>query len=104
MPLRLHNRILLTFQQGYTATGGPSYVALLTTKYNKSLIYNYNFAYGGATIDAKLVQPYQSTVLSLTDQVNNYVKFKTDKRLTIDETSLFSIWIGVNVSFFPFDG
>jgi hypothetical protein len=83
--------------QGWTATGGPSYIALLATKYNKTLIYNYNFASGGATIDANLVQPFQPTVLSLTDQVNNFIKFKEEKNLTIDETSLFSVWIGVNV-------
>lgn len=41
----------------------------MTTKYNTSTLLTYNFAYGGATIDATLVAPYTSTVLSLTDQV-----------------------------------
>jgi len=84
---------------GYTATGGPNYVDFVTVQYNKSLILNYNFAYGGATIDASLVTPYEPTVLSLTDQVNEYLNSIASKPASTHWTSsdtLFSIWIGIN--------
>jgi len=84
---------------GYTATGGPNYVDFLTVQYNKSLIFNYNFAYGGATIDASLVPPYESSVLSLTDQVNEYLGSIANKPASTPWTSsdtLFSVWIGIN--------
>ncbi|KAG6893700.1 hypothetical protein C0995_016339, partial [Termitomyces sp. Mi166 len=53
---------------GYTATGGENWVDYVTTEFNNSLLFTYNYAYGGATIDATLVAPYTPTVLSLTDQ------------------------------------
>lgn len=62
-------------------------------------MFNYNYAYGGATIDASLVAPYESTVLSLTDQVNEFLTGAGTKPAATPWTSadaLFSIWIGVN--------
>ena len=59
----------------------------------------YNYAYGGATIDANLVTPYTPTVLSLTDQVNQFLNGAGKKPSTSPWTStnaLFSIWIGIN--------
>jgi hypothetical protein len=59
----------------------------------------YNYAYGGATIDAGLVQPYTPTVLSLTDQVDQFLDGAGNKPSTSPWTSanaLFSIWIGIN--------
>ena len=70
-----------------------------TTVYNKSLVLTYNYAYGGATIDASLVTPYQPTVLSLTDQVNEFLSTVANKPASTPWTSsnaLFSIWIGIN--------
>ncbi|KZT36934.1 hypothetical protein SISSUDRAFT_988434 [Sistotremastrum suecicum HHB10207 ss-3] len=84
---------------GYTAVGGVNYVDLVTVQYNKSLVLNYNFAYGGATIDASLVTPYEPTVLSLTDQVNEYLNSIATKPASTPWTSantLFSVWIGIN--------
>ncbi|KAF9471786.1 hypothetical protein BDN70DRAFT_938685 [Pholiota conissans] len=84
---------------GYSATGGANWVGYLTATYNKSLIYTYNYAYGGATIDAKLVAPYTSTVLSMTDQVNQFLSTVATKPASTPWTSanaLFSIWIGIN--------
>jgi len=83
---------------GWTATGGENWVDYVSSTYNKSLILTYNYAYGGATIDANLVTPYTPTVLSLTDQVN---QFLTGAALNHAATwtsanALFSIWIGVN--------
>jgi hypothetical protein len=91
-------------------------VDLVTTKYNKfvrsrfegwlififfysSLLLTYNFAYGGATINATLVPPYLPTVHSLIDQVNDYVATAAKKPATSPWTSknaLFSVWIGIN--------
>ena len=67
--------------------------------YNKSLILTYNFAYGGATIDANLVTPYLPTVISLTDQINQFLASYADKPESApwrSENTLFSVWIGIN--------
>lgn len=67
--------------------------------YNKSLIFTYNLAYGGATIDANLVTPYLPTVKSLTDQVNQFLASYADKPASAprkSENTLFSVWIGIN--------
>ncbi|KAF8181809.1 hypothetical protein BJ912DRAFT_605219 [Pholiota molesta] len=84
---------------GYSATGGANWVGYLTATNNKSLIYTYNYAYGGATIDATLVAPYETTVLSVTDQVNEFLSTAASKPASTPWTSansLFSVWIGVN--------
>jgi hypothetical protein len=84
---------------GWTATGGENWVDYVTTQYNKSLVLTYNYAYGGATIDAALVPPYTSTVKSLTDQVNQFLSGAGKKPAATPWTSsnsLFSIWIGIN--------
>ncbi|KAF4621138.1 hypothetical protein D9613_001150 [Agrocybe pediades] len=84
---------------GWSATGGANWVGYLTSTYNNSLLFTYNFAYGGATIDASLVAPYEPTVLSLTDQVNQFLGSVASKPASTPWTSansLFSIWIGVN--------
>ncbi len=84
---------------GFTATGGENWVDYVTTQYNKSLILTYNYAYGGATIDATLVQPYTPTVLSLTDQVNQFLSGAATKPASTPWTSsnsLFSVFIGIN--------
>ena len=84
---------------GWTAVGGANWVGYVTTTYNRSLIYTYNYAYGGATIDAKLVTPYQPTVQSLTDQVNSFLSTAAKKPASTPWTSgnaLFSVWIGIN--------
>ncbi|PPQ88501.1 hypothetical protein CVT25_013172 [Psilocybe cyanescens] len=84
---------------GWSATGGANWVGYVTGTYNNSLLYTYNYAYGGATIDANLVTPYEPTVLSLTDQVNQFLTTVASKPATTPWTSsnaLFSVWIGVN--------
>ena len=85
--------------QGFTAVGGTNWIDLNTVQFNKSLILTYNYAYGGATIDATLVPPYTSTVLSLTDQVNQFLNGAASKPSGAQWTSsdaLFSFWIGIN--------
>ncbi|KAF9262543.1 hypothetical protein L218DRAFT_1038614 [Marasmius fiardii PR-910] len=83
---------------GWTATGGENWIDYDTTAYNKSLVLTYNFAYGGATIDATLVPPYTPTVQSLTDQVNSFLSWNSGagKGLWKAANTLFSIWIGIN--------
>ncbi|EJD08183.1 uncharacterized protein FOMMEDRAFT_187171 [Fomitiporia mediterranea MF3/22] len=84
---------------GYTAVGGVNWIDLLTVQFNNSLILTYNYAYGGATIDASLVQPYEPTVLSMTDQVNEFLTGTAKKPATTLWTgadALFSFWIGIN--------
>lgn len=70
-----------------------------TVQFNKSLILTFNYAYGGATINASLVAPYESTVLSLGDQVNQFLTTAASKPSYAPWTSsnaLFSFWIGIN--------
>lgn len=53
----------------------------------------------GATIDANLVTPYLPTVLSLTDQVNEFLGSVASKPKSTPWTSadsLFSFFIGIN--------
>lgn len=64
---------------------------------NNSLVLTYNYAYGGATIDASLVTPYEPTVLSMTDQVNEFLaqpNIGTGSKVWTSDDSLFSFWIG----------
>lgn len=85
--------------QGYTAVGGTNWIDVDTVTYNKSLILTWNYAYGGATIDASLVTPYEPTVLSMTDQVNQFLTGAALKPASAPWTSansLFSFWIGIN--------
>ncbi|KAF7363023.1 Carbohydrate esterase family 16 protein [Mycena venus] len=84
---------------GFTGGGGENFVGYDTVTFNKSTIMTYNYAYGGATIDANLVVPYLPTVLSLTDQVNEFLAGAAKKPATTPWTSanaLFTVWIGIN--------
>lgn len=73
---------------------------MATVEFNQSVILTYNYAYGGATIDASLVQPYEPTVLSLTDQVNEFLNSSVASQPPTapwtSADSLFSFWIGIN--------
>jgi len=59
-----------------------------------------SFAYGGATVSASLVAPYETSVLSLTDQIseftNDVVAAGKSGSVWTGSDSLFGIWIGVN--------
>ncbi|THU97432.1 hypothetical protein K435DRAFT_662833 [Dendrothele bispora CBS 962.96] len=84
---------------GGTATGGPNWIDYDTVTFNNSLVLTWNYAYGGATIDANLAPPYTPTVLSLTDQVNEFLNGAAKKPASAPwtgENSLFSVWIGIN--------
>lgn len=81
---------------GWTSTNGPNWVDYITTTYNQSLLQTYNFAYGGATIDAELVAPYREEVYSLGDQIEGLFVPHTDHSIWNARNSLFLIYIGVN--------
>lgn len=76
-----------------------NWLGQLIRTYNTSLMLDWNFAYGGATVDATLVAPYVNTVKSLVDQVNEfntYVASRPSYARWSSSNSLFAIWIGVN--------
>jgi len=84
---------------GYTTDNGINWVGHLVHTYNTSLTLSYNFAYGGATVDASLVAPYESSVKSLVDQTSEFsssVASKPSSAPWTAENALFAIWMGVN--------
>ena len=82
---------------GWTASNGPNWVGYLTTKHNDSALLTYNLAYGGATVDSALVEPWQPTVLSLADQVTDlFLPNYADASFWAPESTVFGIWIGIN--------
>jgi phospholipase/lecithinase/hemolysin len=85
---------------GYTAANGPNWVDFLTVKYNLSTLLTYDVAWGGATIDSALVAPYEPTVSSVAQQVENlwfpnYASKPASAPWSSDNT-LFAIFDGIN--------
>ncbi|KAK1760285.1 hypothetical protein QBC47DRAFT_427356 [Echria macrotheca] len=84
---------------GWTASGGENWIGFLTASYNASVIYTYNFAYGGATTNASLVTPWKPEVLSFVDQVALFegnVGGMVMKKGWRAEDVLVGVWMGVN--------
>jgi hypothetical protein len=81
---------------------GPNWIDYLTVDFNKTETLTFNFAYGGATIDAALVAPYTPEVLSLKQQVEDlFLGVLQPQKSTIAPdwmagNSLFLLWIGIN--------
>ncbi|KAJ6480433.1 hypothetical protein C8R45DRAFT_1063218 [Mycena sanguinolenta] len=96
----IHNPIGNPPFPGFTGGGGENYVGFDTETFNASVIFTYNYAFGGATINASLVAPFEPGVLSLIDQVNEFLTGGVASQpATTPWTSantLFSVWIGVN--------
>jgi phospholipase/lecithinase/hemolysin len=72
----------------------------MTTTYNATFLETVNLAYGGATVDSKLVVPYLPTVLSLKDQIQGeylpvYAIHPSFFPWQADDT-LFATFIGIN--------
>jgi hypothetical protein len=62
-------------------------------------INSYNFADGGATVNASLVKPYKPTVKSLIDQVelfSNSIANRPSYASWTNRTAEFVVWLGVN--------
>lgn len=71
----------------------------MVTKFNATLDLSYNLAYGGATTDASLVTPYDSSVLSFVDQTGEFTASLASKPSWAPwtaETALVGVWMGVN--------
>ncbi|KAF3915266.1 hypothetical protein AA313_de0200486 [Arthrobotrys entomopaga] len=84
---------------GWTSSNGVNWLDVATEKYNSSEIFCYNLAYGGATIDANLIAPYTSGVLSLTDQTNQFLQYYASAPASAPwspSNTLFSVFIGIN--------
>ncbi|KAJ0158929.1 hypothetical protein CTA2_10616 [Colletotrichum tanaceti] len=87
---------------GWTSSNGPNWVDYLTVKHNASLLYTYNLASGGATVDAALVKPYADTVLTLKDQVQTLFASAYGSGRRAEQPawggadSVFAFWIGLN--------
>lgn len=71
----------------------------MAAEVNSSLVLAYNFAYGGATVDADIVTPYLPTVHSMEDQVDLFVNnlaAKPDYAPWKASNTLAGVWMGVN--------
>lgn len=82
-----------------TASDILKWIDYLIATYNKTLVLSYNFAYGGATVDASLVAPYETTVLSFVDQTTEFSTYLVPAPSTAQWTAsnaLFAAWFGVN--------
>lgn len=80
-----------------SAGGFENWVDFLTTTFNNSLVLTYNLAWGGATIDPRLVRPNEG--VSLTDEVSSFLNKFADKPASTPwepGNTLFSVWIGIN--------
>jgi phospholipase/lecithinase/hemolysin len=84
---------------GFTASNGHNRVKILIGTFNVTNTRLFNLAFGGATTDSKLVTPYQPTVLSLVDQVNQFTSILAPPPKAApwqSSNSLFAIMIGIN--------
>ncbi|PPQ78827.1 LOW QUALITY PROTEIN: hypothetical protein CVT25_010620, partial [Psilocybe cyanescens] len=84
---------------GYTAAGGENWVGFVASSYNNSVLYTYNYADSDAIIDASLVTASKPSVLSLADQVDQFmssVASRPDTTPWTSDNALFSVWIGGN--------
>jgi len=84
---------------GLTAVGGTNWVGYVTKTFNRSLLYTYNYAFGGATLDPVISPPGGPGVQTLTHQVIAFLNTVSEKPAATpwkSHNSLFSIWIGIN--------
>ncbi|KAJ7193804.1 GDSL-like Lipase/Acylhydrolase-domain-containing protein [Mycena pura] len=84
---------------GFVSSNGPNWVQAMRDTYNVAGTKVFNLASGGATIDSKLVTPFEPTVLSIVDQVAQFKQILASKPPGAEWNSsnaLFAIWIGIN--------
>ncbi|TFY78622.1 hypothetical protein EWM64_g5392 [Hericium alpestre] len=96
-------KFLFTFGDSYTTDGFNISAGVDSPvpggTYNVTDTKVFNLASGGATIDSKLVTPFEPTVLSIVDQVSQFNQFLAAKPAGAQwssDNSLFAIWIGIN--------
>jgi len=85
---------------------GLNYVDIITTQLNHSLVFNYDFATSGATIDPTIRAPQTPVApATLVDQVSQFLSVLGNKPASTPWTSanaLFSFWFGVNDIFLSY--
>ncbi|KAF2456920.1 hypothetical protein BDY21DRAFT_386323 [Lineolata rhizophorae] len=84
---------------GWTTSGGRNWIGYLLSAFNSSVLWNYNFADGGATTSAELIEPYEPTVQSFVDQVQLFrqgVSAHPYEAPWSSANTLFAVWMGVN--------
>ncbi|KAB8298706.1 hypothetical protein EYC80_000881 [Monilinia laxa] len=84
---------------GDTTDNGVNWIGHLVESHNSSLLLSYNFAFGGAVVDASIVAPYEDTVLTLVNQTAEFVENLSPAPSYAEWTadnSLFALWFGVN--------
>jgi len=83
---------------GNTFSKGDNWATYLTARFNRSLTYTYDFAWGCATVDSNLVSQCDDTIVSVTDQIS-YFRDKYwagDPRAWQGDNTLTAIWVGIN--------
>ena len=80
---------------------GENYVEWLTTTYNNTLIFDYDFGWGGATINDSIVSSGESSIKSFEDQVTSLFEpqFSSGDNGQVPwngQNSIFSIFFGIN--------
>ncbi|KAF4976140.1 hypothetical protein FZEAL_7159 [Fusarium zealandicum] len=86
---------------GKTSSNGPNWVNLLTVKYNNSQVLSYDFAVGGSTVHTDIVDNgYDLVTQVYTDFIPNY---SNNNRIWESETSLFTLWFGINDVFYSYE-
>ncbi|KAF9447593.1 carbohydrate esterase family 16 protein [Macrolepiota fuliginosa MF-IS2] len=83
----------------FTSANGLNWAQFLGNAYNITNTQIFDLASGGATIDAALVPPFQPTVLSIVDQVQQFKSVLSQKPVNAiwdGSNSFFAFWIGIN--------
>ncbi|EJD36759.1 hypothetical protein AURDEDRAFT_174205 [Auricularia subglabra TFB-10046 SS5] len=87
---------------GGTACGKkPNWVYYNALKYNSSQVYVYDFAFGGATIDRKVIPPAKKEIRTFGEQIEQFAKGYTGDNAVNKVTwngkeALFSMFFGIN--------
>ncbi|KAF9894166.1 hypothetical protein FE257_009139 [Aspergillus nanangensis] len=81
-----------------TTTGGVNWIGYLTAEYNKTRVYNYNLAVGGATLDNDIVENpgYPYDVVSQVALFESVYKNQSAAVSWSSNNAVFGSWIGVN--------
>jgi hypothetical protein len=81
-----------------TTTGGLNWIEYLTVIYNKTLVFNYDLAVGGAVIDNNIVANpgYTHDLVSQVAVFGQYYANRPASAPWMAHNSVFGIWIGVN--------
>jgi hypothetical protein len=85
---------LITFRQGSTVGGGPTWIDVVTTVTNTSTILTYNYAISGSVVDKSVVNVAGTTSSSLVEEVQTFTTWdKAATRPWTSANSLFSAWV-----------